>query len=151
MKQIAWERGLWRPGLVLRDAENPDASLQHILSNCLDFQQQANSILKEAIEARGHICDFFPKFHCELNAIERIWSKSKSYTTNHSDQTRPTLLRNIPLSFMPPNLTSQNVSNFFSKCYEYATRYLAGDSLLLARMRVQKKSHRTCPKSEANL
>ena len=34
-----------------------------------DFQEQKNS-LEELVEARGHVCLFLPKFHCELNFIE---------------------------------------------------------------------------------
>ena len=151
LKQVAWERGLWRAGMVGYDEEATDRSLYHVLLECMDFQQQAQSLLQELIEGRGHISDFLPKFHCELAAIERIWSKSKKFTTSHSDQTRPTLLKNIPLSFLPPNLTQENVSNYFRKTVEYAQRYHAGDSLLLAKMSIKKKSHRTVPKSEANL
>ena len=28
-------------------------------------------------------CTFIPKFHCELNLIERVWSQSKRYTVYH--------------------------------------------------------------------
>ena len=40
------------------------------------FQTQ-KSKLKEIIESRGHICDFYPKFHCELNFIEQYWGAAK--------------------------------------------------------------------------
>ena len=42
-----------------------------------DFISQ-KSQLKEAIEQCGHICDFYPKYHCELNFIEQYWGKAKS-------------------------------------------------------------------------
>ena len=32
------------------------------------------------IHARGHHCLFFPKFHCELNPIARVWGQAKRYT-----------------------------------------------------------------------
>ena len=35
------------------------------------------SELEELITARGHICDFYPKFHCELNFIEQYWGTAK--------------------------------------------------------------------------
>ncbi len=36
------------------------------------------SQLKELIESRSHICDFYPKYHCELNFIEQFWGAAKS-------------------------------------------------------------------------
>jgi hypothetical protein len=75
LAQVAYERGLWRAGLVKYDDNNHERSLFHILGDCLDFQTHVQSILEEEITKRGHKCDFLPKFHCELNPIERIWVK----------------------------------------------------------------------------
>jgi len=36
--------------------------------------------LQEVIERRGHMCIFLPKFHCELNFIERVWGAAKRET-----------------------------------------------------------------------
>jgi len=41
-----------------------------------DFMAQ-KSQLEEYITVRGHICDFYPKFHCELNFIEQYWGAAK--------------------------------------------------------------------------
>ncbi|KIJ26477.1 hypothetical protein M422DRAFT_139805, partial [Sphaerobolus stellatus SS14] len=41
-----------------------------------DFCSQ-KSQLEEYITFRGHICDFYPKFHCELNFIEQYWGAVK--------------------------------------------------------------------------
>ena len=41
-----------------------------------DFVNQ-KSELEEYIVFRGHICDFYPKFHCELNFIEQYWGAAK--------------------------------------------------------------------------
>ena len=41
-----------------------------------DFTQQKGS-LQELIEKEGHICNFYPKFHPELNSIEQYWGAAK--------------------------------------------------------------------------
>ena len=41
-----------------------------------DFNLQ-KSHLEEYITSRGHICDFYPKYHCELNFIEQYWGAAK--------------------------------------------------------------------------
>src|SRR6267154_5541526 len=33
--------------------------------------------LQEFIESHGHLCDFYPKYHCELNFIEQYWGAAK--------------------------------------------------------------------------
>jgi len=50
-----------------------------------DFVSQ-KSQLEECITARGHICDFYPKFHCELNFIEQYWGAVKYHyrSTQHT-------------------------------------------------------------------
>ena len=47
-----------------------------IMYNEPDFTQQKGS-LQELIEKEGHICDFYPKFHPELNFIEQYWGAAK--------------------------------------------------------------------------
>ena len=34
-------------------------------------------ILEEYIECHGHLRMFFPKYHCELSPIERVWCHAK--------------------------------------------------------------------------
>jgi len=37
------------------------------------------SQLQELVESCGHICDFYPKYYCELNFIEQYWGAAKLY------------------------------------------------------------------------
>ncbi|ETW84799.1 hypothetical protein HETIRDRAFT_312161, partial [Heterobasidion irregulare TC 32-1] len=45
--------------------------MAHLLLNQANVKNQV-SLLEPEITAHGHICMFFPKFHCELNPIEMI-------------------------------------------------------------------------------
>ena len=45
-----------------------------------DFKNEKSSIKRFLIEEKGHVVYMLPKFHCELNPIERVWSQSKRYT-----------------------------------------------------------------------
>ena len=50
--------------------------LQQILYHQPDFAGQ-KSALEEVAKAQGYRVLFFPKFHCEINAIEQSWGFSK--------------------------------------------------------------------------
>ena len=49
---------------------------RRVLFNQPDFTNQ-KSALEELIQQCGHICDFYPKYHCELNFIEQYWGAAK--------------------------------------------------------------------------
>ncbi len=83
MQQIIWERGLWPetglpaecPGFKCPE-DQTNCCCRRLLFNQPDFSSQ-KSQLQELIESRGHICDFYPKYHCELNFIEQYWGAAK--------------------------------------------------------------------------
>ena len=83
-RQIAWERGLWKPGMVEKIAEDDakgrdqSMSLNHVLSGCADFRAETGA-LQGLVEARGHILAMSPKGHCELagDGIEYDWGRMK--------------------------------------------------------------------------
>jgi len=58
--------------------------LEFLLSEQSDFKEQQNAI-QELIASRGHHCIFLPKFHPELNFIERYWSRVKWYARQQFD------------------------------------------------------------------
>jgi hypothetical protein len=83
MKKILQERHLWTLGLKAQCSASfsscdgkVDCCARRILFNQQDFVDQ-KSKLQEMIEKRGHLCDFYPKFHCELNFIEQYWGAAK--------------------------------------------------------------------------
>ena len=60
--------------------------MRMMLCGLPDFKAQKSRI-HELIEARGHICLFLPKFHCELNWIELYWCLCKWHTRGRSEMT----------------------------------------------------------------
>lgn len=59
------------------------AKMRETLSKFPDFATQ-ETMVEQKVRERGHICKFFPIFHCELNAIERCWRHAKKHTRAHS-------------------------------------------------------------------
>eukprot|EP01083_Nonionella_stella_P105386 303120_1 len=41
-----------------------------------DFKEQ-KGMISEYLTSQNHLCDFLPKFHCELNEMELIWALMK--------------------------------------------------------------------------
>ena len=58
-----------------------DCCCHHVLFNQPDFCAQ-KSHLEEYITLRGHICDFYPKYHCELNLLSSIGVLQSTFTTH---------------------------------------------------------------------
>ena len=83
MEQILRERKLW-PDVGL-PTQCPGFKCPPNRVDCCwcilflqpDFTAQ-RSQLKELIMSRGHLCDFYPKYHCELNFIEQYWGAAKA-------------------------------------------------------------------------
>ncbi|TFK26114.1 hypothetical protein FA15DRAFT_679808 [Coprinopsis marcescibilis] len=98
MEQLIRERGLWQDSNGLR-FECSGFKCHEGATNCCcrrvmytqpDFVAQ-KSQLEEFVESRGHLCDFYPKYHCELNFIEQYWGMAKaqyrnSPRTNNQDE-----------------------------------------------------------------
>jgi hypothetical protein len=85
MEVIIRERGLWPEGVddllaqcsnFRCDPDRTDCCCRRILFLQPDFISQ-KSQLQELVESRGHLCDFYPKYHCELNFIEQYWGAAK--------------------------------------------------------------------------
>jgi len=83
MKRIIKECGLWLEGGLNAQCkgfkckpDRRDCCCQRLLFTQSNFTSQ-KSQLEEYITSQGHICDFYPKFHCELNFIEQYWGAVK--------------------------------------------------------------------------
>jgi len=83
MEIIIQERGLWPDKGLNAQCEGfkcvpgkTNCCCRRLLFTQPDFVAQ-KSHLEELITSRGHICDFYPKYHCELNFIEQYWGAAK--------------------------------------------------------------------------
>ena len=83
MEDIIRERGLWPEGRDLLTQCAPRCTSDSINCYCRrilflqpDFVSQKPQ-LQELNESRSHLCDFYPKYHCELNFIEQYWGAAK--------------------------------------------------------------------------
>ena len=57
--------------------------MREVLSRFPDFANVKSMLEQYLVEERGHIMYYLPKFHCELNPIERVWAQAKRYTRAH--------------------------------------------------------------------
>jgi hypothetical protein len=83
MELIIHERGLWLArGLKAQCANfhcpprHTDCYCRRLLFSQPDFINQKSQV-QELVELCGHFCDFYPKYHCELNFFEQYWGAVK--------------------------------------------------------------------------
>ena len=57
-----------------------------IFSNRDDFKRE-QTVVEKYLSDHGHMVLFIPKFHCEMNPIERIWGQAKVFTRNFTNFT----------------------------------------------------------------
>ena len=77
LKSLLEERGIITTGLKKED-------MIKIVEDMTDFKFQKTKV-EELILNKGHRAMFIPKFHCELNLIERVGFRAKQYTRSHCD------------------------------------------------------------------
>ena len=61
---------------VVEEPQNKWCCLYRVLSLQDDFVNEKPEI-QHYLEGRGHVCLFYPKFHCEINPIEMLWGWMK--------------------------------------------------------------------------
>jgi hypothetical protein len=90
-----------------------------------------------------HLCWILPKFHCELNPIERVWAIMKWYSTRHSDGTMSKLKANMELGLSQEILTLQLIRKFVNTTLKYVIAYSIGLDIVTADWVMKKhRSHR---------
>ena len=133
IRVVLQERGLWREKLRLdckgteRQEVHPQKSFccaRHVLAAEPDFQAHQMSLLEQAITDAGHSVLFYPKFHCELNAIEYYWGAAKHYTRENCDYSFPSLRIMVPASL--ESISSTTIWRFFKKTERMMDYYREG-------------------------
>ena len=109
MKIVLEERGISTAGKNAQWMRNE-------LARHPDFKNEMNMIQRFLVQ-KGYVCVFLPKFHPELNPIERVWAQLKRYTKGNCKYTLPSLRKNIPLSYDTVSL--ENIQNHFRKVRHY--------------------------------
>ena len=79
MKAVLEERGVNTERMKAED-------MRMVLSFHDDFVKE-KTMVEKLITEKGHRCVYLPKFHCELNPIERVWGQAKVYSRAHTNFT----------------------------------------------------------------
>ena len=90
-----------------------------------DFRDE-KSMIERMLTERGHVPCFLPKFHPELNPIERVWAQLKRFTKAHCKYSIQSLRKKIPLAY--DSVTLDNIKNHFRKVRHFMFGYLEGFS-----------------------
>jgi transposase len=105
-----------------------------------DFASERSG-LERVVALGGHLCLFLPKFHCELNMIERYWGAGKKYARRHCSYSLVGLREVVPIALsqtreeLPEELRSRDdlpVSPIFKQrrwwriSWQFAAEYRKG-------------------------
>ncbi|KXN91985.1 hypothetical protein AN958_11045 [Leucoagaricus sp. SymC.cos] len=153
MEQIICECGLCPEGGLHAQCEGfkcqpgvPNCCCHQLLFNQPDFVSQ-KSRLQEFIELCGHLCDFYPKYHCEYNFIEQYWGTAKYQYRNSArtsnieemEQNMLACLNDVPL---------KQIRKFANRAAHFISAYgqgLSGEQAAWANRKYH--GHRTLPPS----
>jgi hypothetical protein len=159
-KKALEERGLWpeegkhngkRFLAACKNCANGavDCCASTMLANQDDFIEQecALTMLVHAYNAKHgtrHVVLFLPKFHPELNPIERFWAALKRYLRKHCKYSAPGLRNMLPKALL--EVPGETFGRYFRKSLRFVHAYQRGCSYALAEFAAKKyKSHRGLP------
>ena len=119
MKAVLEERGINTTTLI-------GPQMQEILSNHEDSKMRSlNSYM--FLQQQGHVAFFLPKFHPEMNPIERVWAQAKRYTKAYCKYTLPSLRQTIPKGLDSVTLEFHRKSRDYM--FAYFEGHVAGNKL----------------------
>ena len=143
LKDILEERGLWQPKLC-------KGAAAQLLKEQPDFTGQ-KEWLTEVIESRGHQILYLPKFHCELNPIERVWAHVKHDLRKKCEYSLKSLRAQLPVTL--ENVSVDAVRRYFRRTDRYVSAYAGLNGVTLtpteaAYVTRKYSSHRRIPAEE---
>lgn len=106
MRVILQERGVDTRGMVAD-------GMRKVLGSRPDFQNEKSRIERFLVEDKGHIAYMLPKFHCELNPIERVWAQAKRYPKAYCKYSIKSL-RNV-VHPAPDSVSLESIQKHFRK------------------------------------
>ena len=113
---ILQERGVNTDTLKLED--------MRVILSCHDDFKNEKSALHQKLESRGHTVIFLPKFHCELNGIERVWGHAKRYTRAYCDYRLESLRSTVPTAL--DSISKETIQAYIQRSRNYMFSYLKG-------------------------
>ena len=111
-------------------------------------------ILEEVTSRMGHTVLMLPKFHCELNPMERRWGRAKYYTRRFCNSTMPKLRAVILDALGTKNIDHELSFRYERRSIDYADAYLQADisdpivAKVFLRAKKEYRCHRGIPPSE---
>eukprot|EP00122_Pirum_gemmata_P016386 Pgem_evm2s15317 len=115
----------------------------HTLMCQPDFMS-GKSKIELLVEEQGDQAIFLPKFHCEINPIEKLWGFSKRYCRANCDYNFKSLENMVPISLSSCSVTT--IQKYFRNATNIIHMYSYGHSVELAQfVTKQYKSHRPIP------
>ena len=69
--------------------------MREVVGSHPDFKNEKSMLERFLVEEKGHIMYYLPKFHCELNPIERVWAQAKRYSRAHCKYSIVSLRRTV--------------------------------------------------------
>lgn len=140
IQQVLEERGLWTSTRVdgermpLKCNNNrggcaKEGDLHHrccatsLLADQPDFRAQKGR-LQEEVESMGYEVIFYPKFHCEVNFIERFWSSCKHFAWENCTYTFKGLRLTVRQAVA--SVEADTIYRYFDRCDRTVQAYATG-------------------------
>ena len=116
LKKILEERGI-------NTSRMKGDDMRTVISFHDDFRDE-KTLVEHFITEKGHKCLFLPKFHCELNPIERVWGQAKAYSRAHTNFTLAGLRTIVNPAL--DSVSTDLMRKYFRRVLEYEMAYLEG-------------------------